>query len=137
MGCGSGVLAVAAAKCWPCQVLAVDNDPVAVDVASDNMRINGVGDRVDTLVSEGYAQPLIRSRGPYDVILSNILANPLCEMARDLANHLAPEGTAILAGILERQASQVIASHQTYGLYLRRKIRSGPWTILVMSRKKA
>ena len=88
------------------------------------------------LVSEGYEHPAIRSQGPYDIILSNILANPLCAMAHDLANHLAPDGTAILAGLLERQASQVIASHQTYGLFLRRKIKIGPWTTLIMSRKK-
>ena len=136
MGCGAGLLAIAAAKCWPSQVLAVDNDPVAIDVARDNARINGVEERLTAVVSEGYAHPMIRARGPYDVILSNILADPLCEMARDLAHHLAPEGTAILAGLLDRQASQVVASHQAYGLFLRRKIEIGPWTTLMMSRKK-
>ncbi len=136
MGCGAGLLAIAAAKCWPAQALAVDNDPVAVEVAADNARINAVDERFDALVSDGYAHPTIRARGPFDLILSNILADPLCDMARDLANHLAPDGTAILAGLLERQASQVVASHQTYGLFLRRKIKIGPWTTLIMSRKK-
>jgi ribosomal protein L11 methyltransferase len=136
MGCGAGILAIAAAKCWPSQVLAVDNDPVAVDVARDNAAINGVGDRLTALVSDGYAHPLIRARGPFDVILANILADPLCAMARDLANHLTPEGTAILAGLLDRLAEQVVASHQTYGLFLTQKIKIGPWTTLIMSRKK-
>lgn len=136
MGCGAGLLAMAAAKCWPSRVLAVDNDPVAVDVTRENAAINGVADRIEALVSEGYAHPKIKARGPYDLILSNILANPLREMARDLANHLAPGGVAILAGLLDRQAPQVVASHQAYGVYIRRKIRIKPWTILVMSRKK-
>lgn len=136
MGCGAGLLAIAAAKCWHSQVLAVDNDAVAVDVARENARINQVADQVTAMVSEGYARPAIKARGPYDVILSNILADPLRVMARDLAQHLAPGGVAILAGLLDRQASQVIASHQTYGLYLRRKIKIKPWTILIMSRKK-
>lgn len=136
MGCGAGLLAIAAAKCWPARTVAVDNDAVAVEVAADNARLNGVDERFEALVSEGYAHPMIRARGPYDVILSNILARPLSEMARDLASHLARDGTAVLAGLLERQASQVIASHQAYGLFIRRKIKLGPWTTLIMSRKK-
>ncbi|MGI9490882.1 MAG: 50S ribosomal protein L11 methyltransferase [Geminicoccaceae bacterium] len=136
MGCGAGVLAIAAAKCWPSKVLAVDNDEVAVAVARDNARINGVDGRCKALVSEGYAHPMIRASGPYDLVLSNILADPLCEMARDLASHLAYDGVAILAGLLGQQARQVIASHQVYGMFLRDKIKIGPWTILVMSRKK-
>lgn len=136
MGCGAGLLAIAAAKCWPSQVLAVDNDAVAVDVARENARINRVDDRVDALVSEGYAHPMIRASGPFDLILSNILADPLRAMARDLSSHLAPGGVAVLAGLLNRQARQVVASHQVYGVFLRSKIDIGPWTILIMSRKK-
>jgi len=136
MGCGAGLLAIAAAKCWPAQCLAVDNDAVAVDVARENARINRISDRFTGLVSEGYAHPRIRARGPYDLILSNILANPLCEMAKDLAGHLAPGGIAVLAGLLDRQVPDVLASHQAYGVFIRRKIRIKPWTILVMSRKK-
>ena len=136
MGCGAGLLAIAAAKRWPCRVTAVDNDAVAVDVAKENARINGVDDRFKALVSEGYAQSAIRARGPYDLILSNILATPLCEMAHDLAHHLARDGIAVLAGLLDDQARQVVASHQIYGVFLRNKIKIGPWTILIMSRKK-
>lgn len=136
MGCGAGLLAIAAAKCWPSRVLAVDNDGIAVDVAKENARINGVDDRFKALVSEGYAHLLIRTHGPYDLILSNILADPLCEMARDLANHLAHDGAVILAGLLDQQAREVVASHQVYGVFLRNKIKIGPWTILIMSRRK-
>lgn len=136
MGCGAGLLAIAAAKCWPSNVLAVDNDPIAVDVTRENARINGVDDRISALTSDGYADPAIKAFGPYDLILSNILADPLCDMAGDLANHLAPDGVAILAGLLDRQASKVIASHQTCGLFLKRKLSIKPWTILLMSRKR-
>jgi ribosomal protein L11 methyltransferase len=136
MGCGAGMLAIAAAKCWPARVLAVDNDPVAVDVASENAAQNGVGGRVRCLLSEGYADLLIRANRPYDLIFANILADPLCEMAGDLARHLAADGVAVLSGLLDRQADRVIASHVAYGLFLRRRIAIGPWTTLAMSRKK-
>jgi ribosomal protein L11 methyltransferase len=136
MGCGAGLLAIAAAKCWPASVLAVDNDPVAVDVTVENARRNGVSARVQALVSEGYAYPTIRRRGPYDLILSNILADPLRAMARDLSNALASDGIAILSGLLDRQADDVIASHRINGLSMRHRIEIGPWTTLVMSRKK-
>lgn len=137
MGCGAGMLAIAAAKCWPARVMAVDNDPVAISVARENALLNGVGGRVGTLVSDGYTNPLIRTYGPYDLILANILADPLCMMARDLARHLAQDGIAVLSGLLARQADRVVASHLAYGLFLRRTISTGPWTTLVMSRKKA
>ncbi len=137
MGCGAGLLAIAAAKCWPCRTLAVDNDPVAVEVAKDNAGINAVEGGFEALTSEGYAHPMIRMRGPFDMILSNILADPLRQMARDLASHLAPDGVAILSGILDRQARDVVVSHQAHGLFLRRRIEHAPWTTLVMSRKKA
>lgn len=137
MGCGAGLLAMAAAKCWPAQVLAVDNDPAAVEVAAENARQNGVGARIRALLSDGYTDPTVRIRGPYDVILANILADPLCEMARDLARNLAVDGTAVLSGLLSRQADRVMGAHQRQGLFLRQRINIGPWTTLVMSRKKA
>jgi ribosomal protein L11 methyltransferase len=137
MGSGAGMLAIAAAKCWPARVLAVDNDPAAVEVAAENIRLNGVGGQVRALLSEGYAEPEIRRRAPYDVILANILADPLCEMARDLGRCIAAGGFAVLSGLLTRQAARVVAAHGTRGLVLRQRIDIAPWTTLVMSRKKA
>lgn len=137
MGCGAGILAIAAAKCWPAKVLAVDNDPVAVQVAADNIRQNGVAAYVQALTSEGYADPKVRLRRPFDVVLANILANPLMEMARDLSQHLAVDGVAVLSGLLDRQAGAVVRAHQRHGLYLHRRIDIGHWTTLMMSRKKA
>ncbi|MEZ5934218.1 MAG: 50S ribosomal protein L11 methyltransferase [Alphaproteobacteria bacterium] len=137
MGSGAGMLAIAAAKCWPARVLAVDNDPKAVEVAAENIGLNGVGGRVRALLSEGYAASQIRRRAPYDVILANILADPLCEMARDLGRCLAVDGFAVLSGLLDRQAARVVAAHRAQGLVLRHRIDIAPWTTLVMSRKKA
>jgi ribosomal protein L11 methyltransferase len=132
LGCGSGILAIAAAKCWPAAVLAVDNDPDAVAVARGNGRANGVGHRVRTAQSEGYRSREVRAGGPYDLVLANILADPLCAMARDLARHLAPGGAAILSGLFDRQAARVIEAHRAVGLHLERKLGFGIWTTLVL-----
>jgi ribosomal protein L11 methyltransferase len=133
MGCGSGILAIAAAKCWPARVLAVDNDPEAVAVARANAGHNEVAHRVRVSWSEGYRSTVVRIGGPYDLILANILADPLCAMARDLARHLAPGGAAILAGLLDAQAAAVIDAHRAAGLRLRRWIRLEMWSTLVLT----
>ncbi|MGI9433411.1 MAG: 50S ribosomal protein L11 methyltransferase [Geminicoccaceae bacterium] len=135
MGCGAGLLAIAAAKCWPAEITAVDNDPVAVEVAAENAVINGVDDRFRAVVSQGYRSPTVRRRGPYDLIMSNILADPLCHMARDLARNLTADGVAILSGLLDRQAANVAYHHMIHGLHRRASISIGPWTTLMMSRK--
>ena len=136
LGCGSGILAIAAAKCWPAAVLAVDNDPDAVAVAAANARNNGVADRVATAPSEGYRGRKVRARGPYDLVLANILADPLCAMARDLARHLAPGGSAILSGLLDRQAPRVVETHRAVGLRLRARLDLGIWTTLVLAKRR-
>ena len=133
MGCGSGILAIAAAKCWPVRALAVDNDPQAVAVARANARHNGVAHRVRVSWSDGYRSPVVRIAGPYDLILANILADPLCAMARDLARHLASGGAAILAGLFDLQAAAVIDAHRAAGLRLRRWIRLEMWSTLVLT----
>ncbi len=133
MGCGSGILAIAAAKCWPARVLAVDNDPQAVAVARDNARDNGVAERVRARRSDGYRSSAVRAGGPYDLILANILADPLCAMARHLARHLAPGASAILSGLLDLQAAAVIDAHRAAGLRLRRRIELETWSTLVLA----
>jgi ribosomal protein L11 methyltransferase len=132
LGCGAGILAIAAAKCWPARVLAADNDPVAVAVAADNAARNGVAGRMRCLLSDGYGSAVLRRSGPFDLILANILAEPLCDMARDTARHLAPGGTAVLSGLLERQAGRVLAAHRRFGLRLREQIGQGSWVTLVL-----
>ena len=136
VGCGSGILAIAAAKCWPARVLAVDNDPKAVVVAQGNAEQNGVAGQIRVRWSEGYRSPAVRSAGPYDLIFANIHADPLCDMARDLARHLAPGGTAILSGLFDRQAARVIEAHRAVGLRLRRCLQLEIWTTLVVGARR-
>jgi ribosomal protein L11 methyltransferase len=133
LGCGSGILAIAAAKCWPARALAVDIDPQAVAVATENARRNGVAQRVRARRSEGYRSPAVRAARPYDLIFANILADPLRDMARDLARHIAPGGSAILSGLFDLQAAAVIDAHRAVGLRLRRSVHLERWTTLVLT----
>lgn len=132
VGCGSGVLGIAAAKCWPAEIVAVDNDPIAVQVTAANAELNGVAGQVTALHAEGYAHSLVRRRRPYDLILANILADPLIELAPHLAAHLAPGGHAVLSGLLDRQADAVVAAHLAQRLRLVARHDQGPWTALVL-----
>jgi ribosomal protein L11 methyltransferase len=137
LGCGSGILAIAAAKLGAARVIAADNDPLAVAVARENATRNRVGHRIRCLTSAGYRNPLLRTFGPYDLILANILADPLCALARECARHLAPGGIAVLSGLLDRQAARVIAPHRQARLRLRHEITIGIWTTLVMSKGRS
>ncbi len=133
MGCGSGILAIAAARAWPrARQLAVDVDPVSVRVAQANMRKNRLHLRAAR--SDGYRAKAVRAFGPYDLILSNILARPLVQFSRALAAHLAPGGIAVLSGLLSTQAAYVLAAHRRQGLRLERRIVRDGWTTLVMVR---
>lgn len=132
LGCGSGVLAIAAARCWPAETIAVDNDPIAVRVAAENARINGVAERIRVVLADGYRHPLVRRRRPFDLILANILADPLIELAPALRRHLAPGGHAVLSGLLDRQAPAVLAAHARQGLRLAARLDRGPWTTFVL-----
>ena len=100
LGTGTGVLAIAAAKALQRAVLASDIDPVSVQVARDNARLNGVGDLVQVIRATGFSAPQFAQRGPFDLVLANILANPLRQMATPMARHLAPWALVILSGLL-------------------------------------
>jgi ribosomal protein L11 methyltransferase len=82
--------------------------------------------------ADGWRDRAVRAGGPYDLVLANILARPLCLMARPLAANLAPGGTAILSGLLANQARQVLAAHRRQGMRLEAAIAKGPWTTLVL-----
>ncbi|WP_237212806.1 50S ribosomal protein L11 methyltransferase [Falsiroseomonas oryziterrae] len=132
LGTGSGILAMAAVKRLRCRVLATDIEPWSVRVAEQNARMNGLGDRVRARLADGWAERHVRRGRPYDLVFANILARPLCAMARELATALAPGGTAILAGLLGTQARMVLAAHRRQGLRLERALPVGPWTTLVL-----
>jgi ribosomal protein L11 methyltransferase len=134
LGTGSGILALAAAKLLGRPVLATDIEPWSVRVAADNARLNRMGRLVSARLADGWRHRAVRA-GRYDLVFANILARPLCAMARDLAAHLTPGGTAILAGLLGTQARMVLAAHRRRGLVLEARHDVGPWTTLVVRRR--
>lgn len=134
LGTGSGILAMAAAKRLRRPVLATDIEPWSVRVARQNARLNGLGRRVRAQLADGWRGRAVRAGRPYDLVFANILARPLCAMARPLAAGLAPGGRAILAGLLGRQARMVLAAHRRQGLVLERALAVGPWATLLLRR---
>jgi ribosomal protein L11 methyltransferase len=135
LGTGSGILAMAAARLLNRRVLASDIDPWSVRVARDNAALNGVGHLVRPVLADGWRDPVVRAGGPYDLVFANILARPLCLMAKDLAAHLAPGGTAILAGLLTGQARWVLSAHRRQGLHLVRMLPQGAWTTIMLRKR--
>ena len=134
LGTGSGILALAAAKLLRRPVLATDIEPWSVRVAAENARLNAEQRLVSARLADGWRHRAVRA-GRYDLVFANILARPLCAMARDLAARLAPGGTAILAGLLGTQARMVLAAHRRRGLLLEARHDVGPWTTLVLRRR--
>jgi ribosomal protein L11 methyltransferase len=134
LGTGSGVLAIALAKLLRGPVLASDIDPVAVRVARGNAKLNAVGPRVTAVVAPGLAHAEIRRRAPFDLIVANILAEPLMRLAPALAAALAPGGDLILSGLLLRQRERVVSAFRGQGLRLRAPWRFGEWSVLHLSR---
>ncbi len=134
LGTGTGVLAIAAAKALHGAVLASDIDPASVQVARDNARLNDVASMVQTIRATGLSAPQFKAHGPFDLVLANILANPLRQMATPMARHLAPSALLILSGLLPSQASGVIAAYRARGLVLLRHLRVEGWSSLLMRR---
>jgi ribosomal protein L11 methyltransferase len=130
LGAGSGILAMAAAALLRRPVLATDIEPWSVRVTRENAAQNGLSLLVRAKLANGWRDPAVR--GPYDLVFANILARPLCGMAKDLARHLASGGTAILAGLLANQVRWVLAAHRRQGLRLERLIPQGTWTTIVL-----
>jgi ribosomal protein L11 methyltransferase len=134
MGTGSGVLAMGAARLLRRRVLATDIEPWSVRVAEQNARLNRLSHLIRVRLADGWRSVAVRRRGSFDLVLANILARPLCAMANDLGANLAPDGTAILSGLLATQARWVLAVHRRRGLRLERRLTEGVWTTLVLRR---
>ncbi|HKC02018.1 MAG TPA: 50S ribosomal protein L11 methyltransferase [Sphingomicrobium sp.] len=137
VGTGTGLLAFAAMSLWPqAKCVAADIDPVAIEVARDNAAINhvklghGEGELL-LAVADGMDSPLLTARAPFDLIIANILAGPLIELAEDFAKALAPRGTTILAGLLDTQAGAVIAAYEAEGMKVVER-GEGEWCVLVL-----
>jgi ribosomal protein L11 methyltransferase len=134
LGTGTGVLAIAAAKAQRRPVLASDIDPLSVRIARDNARLNGVGNLMRAIQATGLSAPQFARQGPFDLVLANILANPLRQMATPMARHLAPSAQVILSGLLPHQAQSVIAAYRARGLVLERHLQIEGWSSLLMRR---
>ncbi len=136
LGTGSGILAMAAATMLHRSVLATDIEPWSVRVARENAAQNGVARAIRVELADGWNSKAIARKAPFDLVFANILARPLCRMAGDLAAHVAPGGTAILAGLLIVQARTVLAAHHRQGLRLERMLTEGQWATLMLRRRR-
>ncbi len=135
IGCGTAVLAMAAAATLPdALVIASDIDRVAVDVAEANVAINGLRGRVECLEAAGFQHPRLAEAGPFDLVFANILKGPLIELAPDMSRQVALGGVVILSGLLVVQAEAVIAAYQAAGFRLQSRNDLGEWSALVLER---
>ena len=135
IGCGTAVLAMAAARIWPNPVLASDIDEVAVEVAEANVAANNLQGRVICLEATGFDHPDLATAAPFDLVFANILKAPLIALAPDMASHLQPGGHAILSGILNEQANEVIEVYAQNGINLVRRDEIVEWTTLTLAKK--
>ncbi|HVQ10824.1 MAG TPA: 50S ribosomal protein L11 methyltransferase [Methyloceanibacter sp.] len=139
IGTGTGILAIAAARALNARVVASDMDPIAVAVAAENTRMNGVRTRVGVVEAEGLAHPALR-RAKADLLFANILLGPLLDLAPAFARALRPGGMCVLSGLLDPQARQVEARFRSLGFRLDSRILLDGWTTLLFrrgSRRKA
>ena len=135
IGCGTAVLAMAAAAVLPeALVIASDIDQVAVDVARANVSINRLEGRVECLEAAGFANPRLASAAPYDLVFANILKGPLIELAPPMAAHTASGSLVILSGLLVAQAKAVTAAYLAAGFAAQDRDDIGEWSTLVLRR---
>ncbi|RMF07944.1 MAG: 50S ribosomal protein L11 methyltransferase [Alphaproteobacteria bacterium] len=137
VGTGSGILAIAAARLWQARIVASDIDPVAVGIAERNFTLNQVGTRIRAITAGGLDHPAIRGSAPYDLVMANILARPLCRMAHGFAGLLRSGATALLSGLTSAQAAPVAAAYRAAGFTRVASlppIHEGDWVTLVLSK---
>jgi ribosomal protein L11 methyltransferase len=134
VGCGTAVLAMAAARIWPDVVLASDIDEVAVDVARANVTANDLEGRVTCVEAAGFDHPALADAAPFDLIFANILKGPLVALSPDMAAALIPNGYAILSGILNEQADEVIEVYARNGINLVQRDSIVDWTTLTLQK---
>lgn len=132
LGTGTGVLGIAAAKALKIGVLGSDIDAPSVAVARENARLNEAGHLVQVIRATGFSAAAFARRGPFDLVLANILANPLRQLAGPMAGHLAPGALVILSGLLTPQAPAVIAAYRARGLVPLRHLRIEGWSSLLL-----
>ncbi len=135
LGCGSGVLAIAAARILPHAIIvASDTDPVATEVARANVTANGARNRIRVVTANGFEHPVLRASGPYDLILANILAGPLIMLAPAMRRAVPIGGVVILSGLLLTQAAEVTATYRAQGFHIADRSDNTGWTALTLQR---
>jgi len=136
LGAGSAILAMAVSKIIPnAQLLASDIDPIATSTASANRSLNGIAPaQMRCVTSKGFAHRTMSQKAPYDLLIANILAGPLKQLAPEIARHLSPNGRLVLSGILTRQERQIRAVYRANGLVIKRRIRIGEWSALELAK---
>jgi ribosomal protein L11 methyltransferase len=134
LGTGTGLLAIGAAKLWKRPVLASDIDPVAVEIARDNARANGVAPLVRAVTADGLTNPILANTAPYDLLIANILAGPLTQLAPSIIRSLAPGAVLLLSGLLYNQEKLVTSFYRSLR-YIEAR-RAGPWSALVLEKPR-
>lgn len=134
VGCGTGVLALAAIRLWRIGAVAGDIDAVAVATAQANARANRAAARLRVVRSAGFRAGALRDGPAFDLVFANILARPLKRLAPDMAQRVRPGGHAILSGLLTRQAPGVEAVYRAWGFVPEARLRLGEWTTLTLRR---
>ncbi len=132
VGCGTAVLAMAAARVFPNPVHASDIDEVAVEVALANAEVNDLADRVICLEAAGFDHPVLAAAAPFDLVFANILKGPLIELAPAMAAHVATGGTVILSGLLVVQAEAILDAYRACGFSQLEREDIGEWSTLVL-----
>ncbi len=144
LGCGSGLLAIAMYRVWPVTIVASDIDPIATETTRDNVRANGiplvaVGSGkagIAAITGDGFGSPDLQRDSPYDVIVANILAGPLQDMAADIVANLSGDGSLILSGLLDHQEKAVLEAYSREGMELVRRYVRGEWHSLMLRKRK-
>lgn len=130
LGTGSGILAIGMALIAPISILATDIDPIAINVAKENFALNGVSDTITAITATGLDDNEIASRAPFDLIVANILANPLIELAPQMVPAKAKNGSIVLSGILEEQHDRVVKAYQDQGAKYIKTLHHEGWVAI-------
>ena len=136
LGCGTGLLAIGAAKLWRRPVTASDIDAVAVEVTRENAAANCEAPLIRAVTADGLVHPALAAQAPYDLIVANILAGPLTRLAPQIAHALAAGGTAVLSGLLRWQENLVTSFYRPQNLVFRGVRRDGSWSALVLQKPR-
>ncbi len=134
LGTGSGILATALAKQTGQKILATDIDPISVKIARENMALNKVAPLVKCQTASGFHHPIFKEEGPFELIVANILAGPLRQLAKPMTEQLSDNATIILSGLLIRQKAAVLSAYREQGAYLRKAIHKDGWATLILNR---